>query len=152
VPGFPCAHGDHLLVCNVFIEDAPPGLAFYVEQPYATWRLAGTRHPAPVRLRRLAAAATGRPSLRDEQQPVLPDSLAAPVEASVAWQAAPASAVDRRLKRRAIRAYRSQVAIFGTPLLGAIALYERAWGGEGIGRLARAEGTPPLLPAFGKKA
>jgi hypothetical protein len=53
-------------------------------------------------------------------------------------EAVPATRRERRLKREASLAYRSQFALFGRKLVYGIELYERGWGGEGIGRLSAA--------------
>jgi hypothetical protein len=138
VPGFPCTHADHVLVALAVAGTALPGeLCFYVDQPYATWRLLGDHHPALRRAARAGAFAARLRTLRAQQEPVLPQALAA-FRGGARWEAVSAGRRERQLKRRAALAYRSQFAIFGRRLIHGIALYERGWGGEGICRLSGA--------------
>jgi LmbE family N-acetylglucosaminyl deacetylase len=136
VPGFPCTHADHELVSLAVVEEPPPGeLRLYVEQPYATWRLLGDHVPALRRAARAAAFAVRLGTVRALQEPTQPGTVA---PGPVNWEAVLAGRRERELKRRACLAYRSQFAIFGGKLVHGIALYERGWGGEGIGRLSGA--------------
>jgi LmbE family N-acetylglucosaminyl deacetylase len=137
VPGFPCTHADHELVATAVAEQRLDGeLAFYVDQPYATWRLLGDHQPAWRRATCAAGLAARLRSVRTLQEPTLLPALAA-TRGPTRWEPLPAGARERRLKREAALAYRSQFAIFGRKLIHGIALYERGWGGEGIGRLAQ---------------
>jgi hypothetical protein len=136
VPGFPCTHADHELVSRAVVDEPPPGdLRLYVEQPYATWRLLGDHVPAPRRVARAAASVVRLGAVRALQEPRQPGPAG---PGPVRWEAVPAGRRERELKRRACLAYRSQFAIFGRMLVHGIALYERGWGGEGIGRLSGA--------------
>lgn len=136
VPGFPCTHADHVLVSRAVAEDPSPGeLRLYVEQPYATWRLLGDHVLPPRRAARAAGSAVRLGAVRALQEPPQPGHVA---PGPVRWEAVPAGRRERELKRRACLAYRSQFGIFGRRLVHGIALYERGWGGEGIGRVSGA--------------
>lgn len=142
-PGYPLYHTDHALVARLLVERPPAAarLGFYVEQPYATWRLLGRGRrswAAPGltlgRSARYAAAMAVRSSsMRLLQRPRLPTELSTVLGGEPDWESAAADRRDRRTKRRAVRAYASQLRGFGPLVPERMALYEHAWGGEGIG-------------------
>jgi LmbE family N-acetylglucosaminyl deacetylase len=133
-PGLPLRHPDHALVSSWagrFASSARVG--FYLEQPYLIWEVVGALRRAPrLRLQARLALASRRARLLQEQ------AIAAVDDDRRCWGAAPASAADRRLKRRAVRAYASQFPHLGRPLVHQIALWERSFGGEGIAWAAAA--------------
>lgn len=110
-PGFPLLHADHAWLARLVRDSFPlPGrIALYVEQPYATWYRHDRARPELMRAPELLGGAVAswfpvRPGLLD-------------------WVA----------KQRALRAFRSQLAVMARPLPRvplAIALYEARRGGE----------------------
>jgi LmbE family N-acetylglucosaminyl deacetylase len=126
-PGLPLKHPDHALVsswANRFARSARVG--FYIEQPYVIWEVVGSLRRVP-RLRLQAQFALDPRRTRPLQHQAI-----ASLDDRRRWDAAPASASDRKLKRRAVRAYASQFPHLGRPLVYQIALWERSFGGEGI--------------------
>lgn len=117
VPGYPLTHPDHVAVARLVLgrirgaDGRAPRLGLYVEEPYAAW--------------------AGRP-------PSVPDSLRDLVAGDVTWTTVRGAGVDRRNKRRAGRAYRSQLRLLTrrVPVVWKIARFEARAGGEGIGWLA----------------
>jgi LmbE family N-acetylglucosaminyl deacetylase len=147
-PGFPLVHRDHALLTRLIAPRIDRGrLAFYVEQPYASWRLIGrgrrswaapglTLRGGVINLARILARTREGRRL---QRPALPGDLAAALDGEPRWKAAVASPHDRWAKHRAVRAYASQLRTFGPLAWTQIALYELGWGGEGLGWLSDAE-------------
>jgi LmbE family N-acetylglucosaminyl deacetylase len=140
VPGFPLAHPDHLWLTNLLLarRSSLQRVGLYVEQPYATWRLIGRGRrewAAPdLTLRRglaHAAAIVLRTRSARALQPVAPEQVARHAR-QLTWTATRPGLGARRQKRRAVRAYRTQLAGFGTRSPTLIALYEHGWGGEGL--------------------
>lgn len=88
VPGFPLTHSDHAWLSELLVRRGLPcgRIGAYVEQPYA------------YRVRKTQPRPTGSPQL-------------SPVP--VRWARLSARAVDRKTKRAAIAAYRSQVDLLG---------------------------------------
>jgi LmbE family N-acetylglucosaminyl deacetylase len=146
VPGFPLFHPDHVWLTRTAVvrRVAPARLGFYVEQPYASWRLIGRGRRTwtmpgltPARgVRNLAAILLRTGRGRELQQPVLSDEVASTLSAEPTWTALGASPRAWMAKQRAVQAYASQLRAFG-PLVGSrVALYELAWGGEGVAMAA----------------
>lgn len=140
-PGFPLYHPDHRLLTELVAQRLRrPRLALYVEQPYASWRLMGrgrrtwtlpglTLQRSIVNIARIVART---PEGRRLQQPVLPEEIAGILRGRPAWTPVRAGARASLAKQRAVQAYTSQLRGFG-PLVGTrIALYELAFGGEGV--------------------
>jgi hypothetical protein len=88
----------------------------------STWK--GITNAAKIALR--------TPGSKDLQRPVLPDELEHLLVNTPRWTAAPADRNERRAKFKAIDEYRSQVASFGPLVIRRVAVYEAAWGGEGL--------------------
>jgi LmbE family N-acetylglucosaminyl deacetylase len=136
VPGFPLTHPDHRL-CTAMALDACPSIArigLYVEQPYAVWEVVGSRSAVARHAVRLAQAARFGVA-RARQSPVSPLEPD-PAKPFLCWDALESAPEDRATKRRATRAYTSQIAGLGRAIISQIALYERSWGGEGVAWLA----------------
>lgn len=141
VPGFPLAHPDHLWLTILVLAHRSPEqrVGLYVEQPYAAWRLIGRGRrdwAAPnLTLRRgmanAAAIVIRTRSGRALQHPVAPEPVTRHARKPT-WTATRPGVRARRQKQRAVRAYRSQLAGFGTRSSTVIALYEHGWGGEGL--------------------
>lgn len=112
VPGFPLSHRDHAWLAGLVVEraDGQTRTGFYAEQPYALW--------------------TGRPSTPS----VLQDLLAEPLR----WEGAPSDKEARGLKRRALRAYGSQLRLMPHRRLlpWRLARYARTGGGEPVAWLS----------------
>jgi LmbE family N-acetylglucosaminyl deacetylase len=89
VPGFPLAHADHAWLSELLVRRGLPSgrVGVYAEQPYA------------YRVRKA------------QPRPTVSSTLAS--AAPIRWARLPARAVDRRTKREAIAAYRSQVGPLG---------------------------------------
>lgn len=140
-PGFPLAPPDHLWLTRLVLRRplSTARIGLYVEQPYAAWRLMSRGGRSGARdlsaregtVNALRVAARTRRSRR-LQEPGVHAELAGLIEARPRWLAAPAARAERRIKRRAILAYRSQVRGFGPLVLARTSLYEASWGGEGI--------------------
>jgi LmbE family N-acetylglucosaminyl deacetylase len=140
-PGFPLYHPDHAVVTRLAATHAVGArLGLYVEQPYASWRLIGrgrrtwtlpglTFRGSLANVARIVArTAEGRRL----QQPALPSELMTIVGGAPKWHRARAGGRAWVAKQRAVQAYASQLRGFG-PLVGTrMALYELAWGGEGL--------------------
>ena len=70
------------------------------------------------------------------QQPVVSEELASVLPDEPIWTAVNAAPRAWMVKQRAVQAYASQLRAFG-PLVGSrMALYELAWGGEGVAMAA----------------
>jgi LmbE family N-acetylglucosaminyl deacetylase len=141
VPGFPLAVPDHGWLTSLMLRRPPRSgrVALYVEQPYAAWRYMslGGRAGAATLSRREGVLNALRIALRTRagrrlQEPALPDDLERLLGSPPNWTAASVTRTDRRAKFRAIKAYESQVAGFGPLVTQRMALYEAAWGGEGV--------------------
>lgn len=145
-PGFPLYHPDHAWLTKLVARrlESSTRLGLYVEQPYASWRLIGrgrrtwtlpglTLRRGVINLLRILAR-TGEG--RSLQRPTLPED-AARVVGDVRWGVSRTAVRDWLAKQRAVQAYPSQLRTFG-PLVGTrMALYEFAWGGEGLGWVRR---------------
>jgi LmbE family N-acetylglucosaminyl deacetylase len=111
-PGFPLSNGDHAWLAGLVMKrvDEETRIGFYAEQPYALW--------------------TGRPST----PPLLQDLLAEPLR----WKGAPSDKGARVLKRRALRAYASQLRLMSHRRLlpWRLARYEWTRGGEPVAWLS----------------
>jgi LmbE family N-acetylglucosaminyl deacetylase len=149
-PGFPLAAPDHAWLTQLLLRRPLENrrLGFYVEQPYAAWRQMGrggrTGAEALSVWRGLTNAfriTLRTPGARKLQQPRLETDFASLLPAPPRWVAAPFAGDERRAKFRAIDAYRSQVDGFGPLVLRRIALYEAAWGGEGLAWVSDGEVT-----------
>lgn len=150
IPGFPLAAPDHLWLTRLLLRRPLPSvrLGFYVEQPYAAWRLigrgrrAGAEELSPwfgvVNFFRIALRT---PGARRLQQPHLPKGFAELVRSAPRWTAASTRLPERRAKWSGIRHYRSQVRAFGPLVLPRVAMYEAAWGGEGVACVSRVDGN-----------
>ena len=126
VPGFPLLNPDHAwltpLVLDRFARPERTGL--YVEQPYATWYRGDEARPELMRTSALLGGAAPswlsfRPGLHD-------------------WLA----------KQRALRAFRSQLAVMARPLQRvplAVALYEARRGGETLAWIDQAGPMPKSI-------
>jgi len=145
IPGFPLVVSDHLRLARLLLARRPRDvrIGLYAEQPYASWRAmsrggrlsstAGSTREALLNAARIALRTrSGRTLVRPVHMPELSDLLARPP----AWQALPCGRRDRRAKRRAIKAHRSQVEGFGPLVLTRVALHERASGGESVAWLS----------------
>ena len=141
-PGYPLLHPDHVWLTRMLIqiEGLTPRLGFYVEQPYATWRLIGRGRRAWAApgltfrrgIRNLLEIVLRTPAGRALQEPALPPELAGATATPLAWRAAPSGRRAWLTKQRAVHAYESQLRGFG-PLVGSrMAVYELAYGGEAI--------------------
>jgi LmbE family N-acetylglucosaminyl deacetylase len=105
-PGFPLMHEDHVRVCRLARARVDKDrLGFYVEQPYAAWLRSGSssRRPAVDEIDRLEGT----------------------------WRRVRSGPVHWAAKRRAVRAYGSQLASLKQPLAD-VTKYELARGGETI--------------------
>jgi LmbE family N-acetylglucosaminyl deacetylase len=141
VPGFPLAHADHAWLTELVLRRPLPceQTAFYVEQPYASWRILGrgrrTWAMPDLTLRRGLRISMQlllrSPSGRALQQPSTPAELRDDTH-QLEWLRLTRSRQDWWAKQRAMRAYRSQLRGFGPLVAERIALYEFAWGGEGL--------------------
>ncbi|HEV8251449.1 MAG TPA: PIG-L family deacetylase [Gaiellaceae bacterium] len=141
-PGFPLYHPDHAWLTALVVGEvgAAPRLGFYVEQPYASWRLVGrgrrTWTLQGLTLKRglvnLAATSMRLPAGRRLQQPSLPEGLSEQLGGQPRWEAARTGPRSWWKKQRAVRAYASQLRAFGPLVPTRMALYELGWGGEGI--------------------
>ena len=141
IPGFPLAQPDHLWLTRLFLRRPLPSttVGLYVEQPYAAWSLMGRGgRTGAARLTPWQGVtnslkiALRTPGARDLQQPELSSELEELLPGSPRWVAASADRNARRAKFSAIDEYRSQVASFGPLVIKRIAMYEAAWGGEGL--------------------
>jgi LmbE family N-acetylglucosaminyl deacetylase len=120
-PGFPLIHIDHEWLTQLLLSRRLPGgprLGLYVEQPYA-WRRG--------------------------EKPGLHEAFVDLVEEPPAWSNSRGSSLDKRAKRRAIRAYHSQLPMFGRAPVQRIAVYEAFRGGEALAWLpSRNSSLAPL--------
>lgn len=139
VPGFPLYHPDHVWLTELVSRKATAvRVGLYVEQPYAAWRLIGRGHRTwtlpgltPARGIEHAFLLLFRtPAGRRLQQPVAP--VLGPGRRAEHWLAVRAYPRDWQAKQKAVRAYRSQLRAFGPLVPSRMALYEAAWGGEGV--------------------
>jgi LmbE family N-acetylglucosaminyl deacetylase len=140
VPGFPLAAPDHRWLTQLILRRPVPSTrtALYVEQPYAAWRRMGLGGRAGAEglspwsgVTNSLRIALRTPGARQLQEPHLPKEVSALVAQS-RWIAASTTRSDRHAKWQAIAEFRSQVANFGPLVVRRIALYEGAWGGEGL--------------------
>lgn len=113
LPGFPLTNPDHAWLASLLLRHRLPNprIGLYLEQPYVRWRKI--------------------------EQPYVPEGLEPFVSGQLAWKAINAGRAARRLKRRACRAYVSQVRLLrprqlSLPLEWRVALYEARAGGETI--------------------
>jgi LmbE family N-acetylglucosaminyl deacetylase len=119
-PGFPLMNPDHAVVARLVVANPPPGrLALYAEQPYRYW----------VR--------------STQSKPSVPASLAV----VNGWTRRRSRPALLRTKRRAIRAYASQLLLLGligrrNARLDRMLLHELVQGGEAVAWLPGAE-VPP---------
>jgi len=107
VPGFPLSHPDHAWLARLALErPLPRRVGLYLEQPY------GFHHRGPI----LARAPV----------PIVERVGALP------WRPLHAGWLERRAKRRAIRAYRSQLSSLSRRrfLVARLSMYERRRRGE----------------------
>jgi LmbE family N-acetylglucosaminyl deacetylase len=147
VPGFPLTHPGHAFCTAVTLKVVPATarVGLYVEQPYAVWEIVGSRSAVSrtaMRMKQLLRT----DSARSSQVPASPlDS----VEQPLAWEPQSACAEDRRAKRRAIRAYVSQLPGLGRAVISQIGLYEWSWRGEGVAWLPRGVGDQALEGSLG---
>lgn len=131
-PGFPLAHPDHEWVTRLLVARCDAPLAFYTEQPYANLEAIGRGYGRDA-LGKALRIALRTPAGRRAQTPQPHDTINGLLDAPATWVAAGADRAARDAKRRAILAYDSQVPNLGGRLLERIRLYERGWGGEGVG-------------------
>jgi LmbE family N-acetylglucosaminyl deacetylase len=141
IPGFPLAQPDHLWLTQLVLRRPLPStrIGLYVEQPYAAWRRMGrggrtgaanlSSWQGVTNSLKIALRTQGSKEL---QQPELPQDVEQLLAERPRWIAAAAGRRQRREKFRAIDEYRSQVAAFGPLVIRRVALYESAWGGEGL--------------------
>lgn len=109
VPGYPLAHPDHAWLARFVLDRALPGhVGLYLEQPY------GFHHRGPI-----PAAA--------------PEPIAGRA-GTLRWRRLGAGRTDRRAKRLAIRAYRSQLPRLSRRrfLAARLSIHERRRGGETV--------------------
>jgi LmbE family N-acetylglucosaminyl deacetylase len=138
VPGFPLVIGDHARVTRLALTRAPQSLrvGLYVEQPYASLRLMsrGGRVGAPDMSPSQGLANALRLAVRARRppEPELHPAMRPLVGQRQTWLALGFGRSAWLAKQRAVRAHRSQVRGFGPLVLPRIALYESAWGGEGL--------------------
>ena len=115
IPGWPLTNSDHAWLSEMLLRTRLrcSRLGLYLEEPYAFYR----RESGPV---------TCTPTLHSM------------VGAMPSWHHLSVSRLDRQLKRKAVRAYRSQARQLGLGFLGVLRLlqYERARGGEAIAWLS----------------
>jgi LmbE family N-acetylglucosaminyl deacetylase len=139
LPGFPLAAPDHLLLTRLLLRrPLRPRAALYVEQPYAAWRLigrGGRTGAADLSFRRgienLVAIGLRTREGRLRQAPAVRPELAAQ-KRQLRWRSLGWGWDAWRLKRRAIRAYESQVGGFGPLVVPRVGIYEFGWDGESI--------------------
>jgi LmbE family N-acetylglucosaminyl deacetylase len=116
VPGYPLAHPDHSDLTQILLQRGLRcgALALYAEQPYLFQQRRKSTRPATA------------PVL----QPLLGDS--------VQWQRIAIDSACRKLKARAVEAYRSQLRQLGLGFFGLRRLlwHEAAHGGEAVARVA----------------
>ena len=134
VPGSPCTHPDHVRVARLVLDGRPEArVGFYVDQPYAMWRLLGTPPLAgDGRAANLAGLVLRRSATRALQRPQLPPELAQRA-GNVAWRPVDRSARELAAKLGAVYHYRSQLRGFGPITVPGVLLYEAAAGGEAVG-------------------
>jgi hypothetical protein len=140
LPGFPLAVPDHRWLTELFLRRPLSGnVGLYVEQPYSSWRLIGRGRRSAAEglstrkgLFHLLQIGLRTRGGRRAQRPASPNELDTFLNEPLAWMASPSTMRQRRLKRLAIREYRSQVANFGPLVLERMSVYEAGWGGEGI--------------------
>lgn len=108
-PGFPLTHPDHAWLAGLVVgRSMRPRLGLYLEQPY------GYHHGGPM-----------------------PTRAPAPIDdraGSLVWRPIGAAARDRRAKRRALEAYRSQLSSLSDDpsMVARLSRHERRRGGETI--------------------
>ena len=139
VPGFPCRHEKHFEAAHIVLRNPPQGakLGFYVEQPYAMWRLLGREYEVGRRGMNFLSVALRRRSTAAEQSPRLHPALEELVTGTVQWTAVRRTSRDWVAKWRAILAYSSQLRAFARLMPLGMALYEWQWGGEAVAWLPR---------------
>jgi LmbE family N-acetylglucosaminyl deacetylase len=141
-PAFPLDHADHRRLTELVVGRIPSDrrLGFYVEQPYASWRLIGrgrrTWAVPGLTLRRgvgnLVSIVARTSSGRRLQQPIFPATIAEAIPREPTWTRTSARLADWWAKLRAVQAYESQLDEFGPLVASRMALYEFGWGGEGL--------------------
>lgn len=132
-PGSPCSHPDHLRASRLVLELRPDRpLGFYVDQPYAMWRVIGAGTTAGRGRRgNLAGLVLRRPDALALVEPARAAELSA--RGDVRWETVRRSPGQWARKQRAMRCYRSQIRAFGPVMPVGLAVYERAAGGEAVG-------------------
>jgi LmbE family N-acetylglucosaminyl deacetylase len=136
VPGFPLVPPDHAWIARLILARSISRIGLYVEQPYAAFRLVGRgRRRYTAQLSQLASLANlGALAARTRRARALaaPDDEPDLTVGRVAWSALRPDRRARRRKRDALREYSSQIPALGRLTISRIALYEHAFGGEGI--------------------
>lgn len=135
VPGFPLVPPDHAWIARLILARSISRIGLYVEQPYAAFRLVGRgrrRYTAQLsQLASLANLAALAARTRRARALAAPDDEP-DLTVGSAWSALGPDRRARRRKRDALREYSSQLPALGRLTIGRIALYEHAFGGEGI--------------------
>jgi len=137
-PGYPLAHPDHVWLTQLLLRRLPrhTPIGLFVEQPYATDKAIGRGYSTGPLLAATHVALRTQEG-RSRLAPQLPRLISDFVGSPVSWAPLRADRRDRRTRDEAIRAYESQLPGFGRRLLPRLRLYERAYGGEGMGRWDR---------------
>ena len=137
LPGFPLSHPDHASLTRLLLEQGSLAerVGLYVEQPYAFGKASDSGLTRNLVQNGVTIVRTAR-QLR--QAPILPAAIAELVTSMPIWTHHSATARDRRAKRQALVAYRSQLSPLGLSLRWrwALAASERLCGGEKVGWLA----------------
>jgi LmbE family N-acetylglucosaminyl deacetylase len=143
VPGYPLTHEDHIWLSRLILERSAPStpVTLYVEQPYANF-IALARGYSRDTLRTALHFALATKTARQLVQPHVPAPIDDLVQRPVLWLRSRGRRAARAAKKAAIAAYVSQLPGLGRRLRERIGLYERAWGGEGLGMPG---GEPPPM-------
>jgi len=130
IPGFPLVHRDHADLSRLLLSaHLPCRVALYAEQPYVFY-----------------ARKAWQPAMRAE-------AIEQQLLGTLHWTHRRADRWERRMKRRAVRCYRSQMWQLG---LSHVGLYRMLWhessrGGEAIAWLPPSYGDAPIIKSVRNK-
>jgi LmbE family N-acetylglucosaminyl deacetylase len=112
--GWPLSHADHAWLTALALRVVADGalIGFFVEQPYAAWRVLSREHGIDVR------GLVAKPAVAP---PIPPDAV---------WRRVRARSRDWRAKLQAVREYRSQRLVLRRAVTLRIAAHELLHGGE----------------------